>query len=671
MAYDDLNNASVSNACDTSNPYLKYRILAKVMDNPPAGKLRLALQVQAWRTNEGYTTSRDGTCWIRISSQTGVYIHESNQGFSYSNTKISQYSYTPIYSAASSSEGYIDIDTSGIVSDGLAIEAKVQFNATTSGKAYTSSWQGFVVDISSASLNPVLSTTITDIESTSMKITVNSSVNCDSWWYTVLNMDGTVYINWTEFSTVDATSRVATITGLAQNTMYGISCMAYKTGDHTHYGIAERAYDRTTFNLPDPLGRITIFDRMSTNFATNGLGTLIEAISCTITEERNGAYELEMEYPVAGSHFNDIDHKSILVAKPGPDRKPQPFRIYAISKPINGIVTINAEHLSYDLMGYVASPFNGSTAANAMYNMKTSCAVTCPFEFWTDITTEKDISTTKPLPIKTIIGGDTNSILSLYSFNEGTSESPQPDQTGELEYDCYHVKLWKHRGEDHGFESDEIIRIRYGKNLTDFKQDENCNNIYSAIHPYWYKEETKDGNKSYKLVELDSKIVAVYDLLPEALKNNQQYVRYILTINRTLALDLSKEFDDEPTKAQLLEKTVEYVWKNELAVPKVSMNVSFVSLERYKEYELIKKLQVVRLCDTIVVDFPKIGVSREAKCVKTVYNVLSQQYDSIELGTVESYIYTGRLLSDTISNQLRALSATVDQEQLANAMANS
>ena len=51
-----------------------------------------------------------------------------------------------------------------------------------------------------------------------------------------------------------------------------------------------------------------------TNFDTLGLGGLADAISCTVTEERNGEYELEMEYPVNGIHFNDLAVDRIIVA---------------------------------------------------------------------------------------------------------------------------------------------------------------------------------------------------------------------------------------------------------------------------------------------------------------------------------------------------------------------
>lgn len=45
---------------------------------------------------------------------------------------------------------------------------------------------------------------------------------------------------------------------------------------------------------------ITIYDEFETNFDNNEIGILRDVISAKITEELNGGYELEMEYPANG-----------------------------------------------------------------------------------------------------------------------------------------------------------------------------------------------------------------------------------------------------------------------------------------------------------------------------------------------------------------------------------
>lgn len=106
---------------------------------------------------------------------------------------------------------------------------------------------------------------------------------------------------------------------------------------------------------------ITLHESTETAFTTNGLGTLSDSITCEVTEERNGEFELEMEYPVTGIRYKELQLRRIIMAKPNPYSDLQPFRIYAITKPINGIVTINAEHISYDMSGYPVSAFAADT----------------------------------------------------------------------------------------------------------------------------------------------------------------------------------------------------------------------------------------------------------------------------------------------------------------------
>lgn len=65
-----------------------------------------------------------------------------------------------------------------------------------------------------------------------------------------------------------------------------------------------------------------------------------------------------MQYPANGIHAKDISTRSIITAIPSPYRDPQPFRVYQIDTPIDGVVTIYAQHISYDLVRYPRSiPF--------------------------------------------------------------------------------------------------------------------------------------------------------------------------------------------------------------------------------------------------------------------------------------------------------------------------
>lgn len=341
---------------------------------------------------------------------------------------------------------------------------------------------------------------------------------------------------------------------------------------------------------------IPIYYDGTTGLQGNGLGALRDAIYCTVTEERNGSYELEMQYPITGQHYDSLAMRGMVKAKPNPYSEAQYFRIYKISRPINGLVTINAQHISYDLSGVPVAPFTASTAALAVERLKTNAAVDCPFTIWTDLSTAAEFANAKPASLRSLLGGVDGSILDVYG--------------GEYEWDNYTVKLHARRGADRG------VTIRYGKNLTDLTQEENCANVYTGVYPYWVDDE---GG----VVQISSvPIVNVPD---------GQY-----DFTRIMTLDVSQDYNEQPTDDQLKQAALDYIKANDIGVPKVSLSISFAQLEQTEEYKGKALLERVCLCDTVHVSFERLGVDATALVIKTTYNVLLDRYDSVELGSAKS-----------------------------------
>ena len=63
-----------------------------------------------------------------------------------------------------------------------------------------------------------------------------------------------------------------------------------------------------------------------------GLGPLTDCLRCEVSEERNGKYELVLEYAAEGIHADDIQVNRFIMAKPNFTDNPQIFRIYKVSK---------------------------------------------------------------------------------------------------------------------------------------------------------------------------------------------------------------------------------------------------------------------------------------------------------------------------------------------------
>ena len=128
-----------------------------------------------------------------------------------------------------------------------------------------------------------------------------------------------------------------------------------------------------------------LYDTNETAFVSNGLGRLRDVISCIVTEERNGEYTLSMDYPIDGNHAESLVHSAIIKVLPGDGATLQLFRISKISKPINGIITIDAEHISYQLSFIPVSAFTANTCNNALQGLKSHSLESNPFTFWTNI----------------------------------------------------------------------------------------------------------------------------------------------------------------------------------------------------------------------------------------------------------------------------------------------
>lgn len=337
-----------------------------------------------------------------------------------------------------------------------------------------------------------------------------------------------------------------------------------------------------------------LFPSTATEFTTQGLGALSDAISCIVTEERNGMYELEMQYPQSGIHFSEIQNRCIIYAIPSPYREAQPFRVYRITRPINGIATIYAQHISYDLAGIPVNPFTAGSAAEALSGMASHAAVESPFSFWTDKSTTANFSVLVPSASRSVLGGVEGSILDVYG--------------GEYLFDKFFVRLYNQRGNDNG------VVIRYGKNLTDVEQDANISSVATGVLPYWVGAEGElvQGN----IVNVDG----TFDFV------------------RIMTIDFSSDFENQPTASELETRAMQYIKSNKIGVPSVSISVSFVQLEQTEEYKDLSLLEKCDLCDTVTVQFEALGINAKAEIVRIITDVLLERYESVEVGDIRANI---------------------------------
>lgn len=364
-----------------------------------------------------------------------------------------------------------------------------------------------------------------------------------------------------------------------------------------------------------------LYGELEKTFTTNGIGRLTDCISAVVTEERNGIFELEFQYPITGKWYSSIKEGMIVSAIHDDRKTRQPFIIYRRSAPIDGIVTFNAHHISYNLAFCIMKPFTASTIGQAFSAFEVNSITDCPFTFWTDKTSEGNFKVTVPISIKEILGGVAGSILDVFGG-------------GEYEWDNYTVKLYQHRGQDSG------VSIRYGKNMIDLEQDVDISDCYNAVAPYWTNGEVT-VTIGTQVVYIAGGIFLPYYLTEENNVNltdqNGNPISLDLQIIQTVPMDLSGDFEEPPTQEQLIAKAKSRLENSEAWLPNENISIDFAALWQTEEYKDLAILQRVSLCDTVTVDYPELGIiGIKKKVIKTVYNVLTEKYDQIEIGEAKT-----------------------------------
>ena len=338
-----------------------------------------------------------------------------------------------------------------------------------------------------------------------------------------------------------------------------------------------------------------LFNRIEDDYDTQGYGFLSDAISCEMTEELNGEYEVVMKYPTTGVHFSDIQNRRILSVKTPYEsmsgKTKQLFRIYYISEPLKGAVEIRAAHISYDLSGYPVEPFEVDDLNSALDGLTYNSLVECPFT----LTNAKDniakrFTVEEPSTIRSCMMGEEGSILDRYR--------------GEWVFDNFTCTLVNKRGENRG------VVLRYGKNLLSLDQEMQSDDQYSHILAFAHytlnsgEERVKRGH-----------VITVDDTIRP---------------KQVFLLDMSEAYRETiPTRDELDNYANEYATNNAINELDTNYTIQWVQLPDTKE--------TITLGDTIKMYYH--GVMYTSRVVSYVWDVLKDRYKSIEVGRTKRKFY--------------------------------
>ena len=363
-----------------------------------------------------------------------------------------------------------------------------------------------------------------------------------------------------------------------------------------------------------------LYDKTETAFANNGLGRLRDCISCKVTEERNGVYELEFEYPVTGQHFDEITIGRIVAVEHDDTGDVQPFDIVGYEKSIEGVVIFHCVHISYRQSYMTVNGTNINSLASAFARLKNNATPSNPFVYWTDKSSTGYVGAFDGIPktVRSILGGVEGSILDAYG--------------GEYEWDKFTVRLWAKRGQDRDF------AIRYGVNMLEYNDETDSSECYSTCIPFW-----TDGTTT---------VVGAKQSSGGTPPSGRE---------ACIPLDVSEKFETQPTVAQVNSMGRSMIQSAQPYLPTQNITVSFVRLQDTPEYAQFAPLMRCSLCDTIRVIFPTYNSTGTFKIVRTVWDVLSERYEEMELGDLSTSLSEALGISDMQQNSKSTIEQIMDR----------
>lgn len=361
-----------------------------------------------------------------------------------------------------------------------------------------------------------------------------------------------------------------------------------------------------------------LYESTETQFTSNGIGRLRDCISCKVTEERNGIYECDFEYPVDGAHYDEIIPGRTITVTHDETGVAEPFDIVGAKKPIDGKVTFNAVHISYRQLHLTAYGRNVNGIDQA-FAMLLNAQPENPFSYSADFSSSAYMAAADGIPrsVRQLLGGVQGSVLDAYG--------------GEFEFTGFSVILHKERGVHRDF------TVRYGVNMLEYTEEVDCTGCYTSCVPYW----TGQDNAGNDVTVVGNRV----DYAGSSYNGR----------NDCVPLDLTDKFETKPTTAQLQEMAQTVMHLKQPTLPGQNIKVDFIRLQDMPEYQQFAGLMECNLCDTINVVFPRYDMRGEFKIVRTVWDALAERYIEMELGALQTSLAEALGITQQADNRQEAV----------------
>lgn len=339
---------------------------------------------------------------------------------------------------------------------------------------------------------------------------------------------------------------------------------------------------------------ITLYSK---DFATE-YGTISSLCEAFVEEERNGLFELSFIMLNTDSLFNYVKEENIVVVNANDTLLNQKFRIYMTRKLMNNKVEVYARHISFDLMyDYIDNvSFTNQSCEYALNQLFRNSNFSKHYKGYSDIVNAQNYSMSMANVLEAI-GGKKGSIIDTF----GTG--------AEILRDNENIHVLNKRGYDNE------VTIEYKKNLTGFELEEDTTDLVTRISPYAkYNDSETNEEIIVKADYVDSTLIANY---------SHPYIK---------SIDYSDKFGDGeiPTVSKLQDLARKEYKNNKVDIPKQNFKIEFIPLSKCVGYEGLE--DKISLCDIVTIIDTRYNIKTQSKVIKTVFNVLKNRYESMELG---------------------------------------
>ncbi|EGO5849279.1 peptidoglycan DD-metalloendopeptidase family protein [Enterococcus faecalis] len=348
-----------------------------------------------------------------------------------------------------------------------------------------------------------------------------------------------------------------------------------------------------------------IFKPGEKDFTTNGLGRLIDATRCEITEEANGKYELEMDYP-AISRFSDYFENGYQIkAKPNDLEEYHIFEIKQTFKDtFTNSIVIYAQSRTYKLGNRQVRlvTVDNRNGAEAMRLIEQNMDEPCDIKLYSDINTDSS-TVFEARNVLNCIAGEQGSLLQYWG--------------GEIKREPFKLSLLRRRGRDN------VGTVRYGKDLKGLTIKFDWQSIVTKVLPFAELQSGADGTS--QRIYGDAVKSEYINKYPDV------YAQYVQFTEDQGVKDLSSL-----NKVAGKYFTTLYPGSDK---PKVSIELEIEKLTDSEEAKEFSKMRNYNLFDTFTVYHKLYDIDIQTKVTGIVYDALAEKTIKITAGDIQVAFY--------------------------------